>query len=51
MDGVLMDFGFSFDAVPTIDTVVYFRRVDKGKWRWMELDGGDLRDTSSSRSS
>ena len=24
-DGVQMDFGFSFDAVPTIDMVLYFR--------------------------
>ena len=23
--GVQMDFGFSFDAVPTMDTVLYFR--------------------------
>ena len=44
-----MDFGFSFDAVPTIDMVLYFRRVDEGRQRWTELDGGDLRDTSSSR--
>ena len=26
MDGVQMDFGFSFDAAPTIDMVLYFRR-------------------------
>ena len=25
MDGVRTDFGFSFDAAPTIDTVLYFR--------------------------
>ena len=25
MDGIQMDFGFSFDAVPTIDTVLYFK--------------------------
>ena len=24
VDGVQMDFGFSFDAVPTIDMVLYF---------------------------
>ena len=46
-----MDFGFRFDAAPTIDTVLYFRKVDEGRWSWMELDGGDLRDTSSSRTS
>ena len=45
-----MDFGFSFDAAPTIDTVLYFR-VDEGRWRWMEEDGVDLRDMSSSRTS
>ena len=45
MDGVLTDFGFSFDAAPTIDTVLHFRRLmkeDKDRWR-------RLRDTSSSR--
>ena len=26
MDGVQTDFGFSFDPVPTIETVLYFRR-------------------------
>ena len=39
-DGVQMDFGFSFDAVPTIDTVLYFRvetKEDGGGWRRMEL--------------
>ena len=25
LSGVQMDFGFSFDAAPTIDTVLYFR--------------------------
>ena len=25
-----MDFGFSFDAGPTIDTVLYFRGLTKG---------------------
>ena len=49
-DGVQTDFGFSFDAVPTIDTVLYFR-VDKGRRRWTEEDRVDLRDTSSSRTS
>ena len=39
-----MDFGFSFDAAPTIDTVLYFRR-------WMKEDGVDLGDMSSSRTS
>ena len=35
-----MDFGFSFDAVPTIDTVLYFRREtreDRVRWRKTEL--------------
>ena len=27
--GVRMDFGFSFDAAPTIDMVLYFRREMK----------------------
>ena len=31
--GDQIDFGFSFDAVPTIDTVLYFRRLG---WRKME---------------
>ena len=31
-----MDFGFSFDAVPTIDTVLYIRRSTKE-------DRGDLK--------
>ena len=44
------DFGFSFDAAPTIDTVLYFR-VDEGRGRWTEGDGVDLRDMSSSRTS
>ena len=39
-----MDFGFSFDAAPTIDTVLYFR-VE------MKEDGVDLRGMSSSRTS
>ena len=39
-----MDFGFSFDATPTIDTVLYFRIEVKE-------DGVDLRDMSSSRTS
>ena len=29
MDRVQMDFGFSFDAMPTIDMVLYFRRLMK----------------------
>ena len=36
IDGVQMDFGFSFDAVPTIDTVLYFRgsrKEDGDRWR------------------
>ena len=40
MDGVQMDFGFSFDAAPTIDMVLYFRietKGDRGRWRKMEL--------------
>ena len=41
---VRMDFGFSFGAAPTIDTVLYFRIET-------ELDGVDLRGTSSSRTS
>ena len=41
---VRTDFGFSFDAVPTIDTVLYFR-VE------MKEDRVDLIDTSSSRTS
>ena len=37
MDGVWTDFGFSFDAVPTIDTVLYFRRQEDGDgWSWIE---------------
>ena len=35
-----MDFGFSFDAVPTIDTVLYFRiemKEDGVGWKKMEL--------------
>ena len=30
VDRVQMDFGFSFDAAPTIDTVLYFRGQTKG---------------------
>ena len=61
---VRTDFGFSFDAAPTIDAVLYFRvetKEDGVGWRKMELDGGrrswteedrvDLIDTSSSRTS
>ena len=38
--GVQTDFGFSFDAAPTIDTVLYFRvetKEDGVGWRKMEL--------------
>ena len=45
MDGVQMDFGFSFDAALTIDTVLYSKgltKEDRDRWR-------RLRDTSSSR--
>ena len=37
---VQTDFGFSFDAAPTIDTVLYFRvetKEDRGGWRRTEL--------------
>ena len=44
MDGVQMDFGFSFDAAPTIDMVLYFRVETKE-------DRVDLRDMSSKRTS
>ena len=40
-----MEFGFSFDAAPTIDMVLYFggsTKEDRDRWR-------RLRDTSSSR--
>ena len=40
--GVQTDFGFSFDAVPSIDTVLYFRVETKE-------DRVELIDTSSSR--
>ena len=43
--GVRTDFSFSFDAAPTIDTVLYFRRETKEDgvgWRKTV----DLRDTS-----
>ena len=47
-----MDFGFSFNAVPTIHRYgPVFQRVDEGRWRWMEIDGGDLRDMSLSGTS
>ena len=38
--GVQTDFGFSFDAAPTIDMVLYFRRKTKEdgvEWREMEM--------------
>ena len=41
---VRTDFSFSFDAAPTIDTVLYFRIETKE-------DGVDLMDTGSSRTS
>ena len=31
-----MDFSFSFDAVPAIDTVLYFRELNGARWRKME---------------
>ena len=34
MDEFQTDFGFSFDAIPTIDTV---------KWRWTKEERGDWR--------
>ena len=36
MDGVQTDFGFSFDAAPTIDTVLYFRRSNRDEQRETE---------------
>ena len=33
MDGVQMDFGISFDAAPTIDTVMSFRGLSGGRQR------------------
>ena len=27
------------------------QKIDEGRWSWMEEDGDDLRDTSSSRTS
>ena len=39
-----MDFGFSLDAVPTIDMVLVFAGLSEGRWR-------RLRSTSSSRTS
>ena len=39
-DGVQTDFGFSFNAVPTVDTVLYFRRQTKEDgegWRRTEM--------------
>ena len=47
MDGVQTDFGFSFDAAPTIDMVLYSRgsmKEDGDRWR-------RLRDVGSSRTS
>ena len=43
--GVQTDFGFSFDAVPTTDTVLYFRVEGggRGRRRWTEEDGGGWR--------
>ena len=41
--GVQTDFGFSFNAAPTIDTVLYFRRQTKEGGVWMEEDGDDLK--------
>ena len=38
--GVQMDFGFSFDAAPTVDTVLYFRvqmKEDRDGQRKMEM--------------
>ena len=48
--GVQTDFGFSFDAAPTIDTVLYFRveMKEDGDGRRRTVD---LIDTSSSRTS
>ena len=40
MDRVQTDFGFSFDAVPTIDMVLYFRietKEDGVGWRKTEM--------------
>ena len=40
IDGVWTDFGFSFDATPTTDMVLYFRvetKEDGDRWRKMEL--------------
>ena len=40
MGRVQMDFSFSFDAAPTIDTVLYFRvemKEDGDGWRKTEL--------------
>ena len=34
--GVQMDFSFSIDAVPTLDTVLDFRGLNEGGWRRME---------------
>ena len=45
MDRIWTDFGFSFDAVPTMDMVLYFgglMKEDRDRWR-------RLRDISSSR--
>ena len=38
-----MDFGFSFNAAPTIDTVLYFRvetKEDRDGQRKIEMDEG-----------
>ena len=44
---VQMDLGFSFDAAPTIDTVLYFRKLNGDRQRrWRRLES-----TSSSRTS
>ena len=31
MDRVQTDFGFNFDTVPTIDMVLYFRGLSRGR--------------------
>ena len=39
LDGVWIEFGFSFDAMPTIDMVLYFRgsmKEDRDSWRKTE---------------
>ena len=37
-----MDFGFSFDAVPTIDMILYFRSLNGDGWRKMEEARGHM---------